>query len=218
MRWDKIYKNLGKDFASKLGNWDKFVELLKKNRVQKVLDVGCGSSEHLLSLAKDGFKVWGFDLSSEAIEIAKKTFTDAGFEADFKVASMHKKFPYKDNFFDLVYSLRTLNHGRRGNVEFTTKEMYRVLRPGGLVFITVIKILGRKKTIGRTKLNTLPVNIIAPYTYVPLEGKEKGIIHFLFNQRILREIFSQFEVLGAWVDYGQKPWEKYYCLLARKPF
>ncbi|KUK82541.1 MAG: methyltransferase type 11 [Microgenomates bacterium 39_6] len=217
MRWDKIYKNLGKDFTSKLGNWDKFVELLKKNKVQKVLDVGCGSGEHLLSLAKEGFKVWGFDLSFEAIEIAKKTFADAGFEADFKVASMHKKLPYKDNFFDLVYSLRTLNHGRRGNVEFTAKEMHRVLRPGGLMFITVIKILGRKRAIGRTRLNTLPVKIIAPYTYVPLEGKEKGIIHFLFNQRILREIFSQFEVLEVWVDYGQKPWEKYYCLLARKP-
>jgi len=217
MGWDKIYKKLGKDFTSKLGNWDRFVELLKKNKVQKVLDVGCGSGEHLLSLAKEGFKVWGFDLSSEAIKIAKETFINTAFEANFKVASMHEKFPYKDNFFDLVYSLRTLNHGRREDVEFTVKEMHRVLRPGGLIFITVIKVLGRKRTISRTKLNNLPVKIIAPYTYVPLEGKEKGIIHFLFNQKLLKEIFSQFEILNIWIDYGQKPWEKYYCLLARKP-
>lgn len=216
-QWNKIYKNLGKDFASKLTEWDKFVKFLKKNKVCKVLDIGCGTGEHLLSLAKEEFKVWGFDLSPEAIKIAKKSFAESNLAADLKVASMHKKFPYKDNGFDAVYSLRTLNHCKRENIEATIKEVCRVLRPGGLIFITVIKILGRKKIIGKTKLNTLPVEIIAPYTYIPLEGKEKGIIHFLFNKQLLREVFSQFKILDIWINYGSKPWEKYYCLLARKP-
>lgn len=217
-QWNKIYKNLGKDFTSQLTEWDQFAKFLKKNKAYKVLDVGCGAGEHLLSLAKEGFKVWGFDLSSEAIRIAKKTFVQFKLKADLKVASMHKRFPYKDNSFDAVYSLRTLNHGKREDIEATVKEMCRVSKPGGLIFITVIKILGRKKIIGKTKLNTLLVEIIAPHTYIPLEGKEIGIVHFLFNKRLLREVFSQLEILNIWIDYGQKPWEKYYCLLARKPF
>ena len=216
-QWNKIYKNLGRDFTSKLSEWDNFVKFLKKNKAYKVLDVGCGTGEHLLSLAKERFKLWGFDLSSEAIKIAKKSFAESNLTADLRVVSMHKKFPYKDSSFDVVYSLRTLNHGTRKDIEATVKEMYRVLKPGGLIFITVIKILGRKKTIGRTKLNTLSVEIIAPHTYIPLQGKEKGITHFLFNKQLLREVFSQLEILNIWIDYGQKPWEKYYCLLARKP-
>ncbi|MEM5790534.1 MAG: hypothetical protein QXP77_00545 [Candidatus Aenigmatarchaeota archaeon] len=38
------------------------------------------------------------------------------------------------------------------------------------------------------------IKIIAPRTYVPLDGREKGLIHFWFNKTLLRKEFRNFKI------------------------
>jgi len=48
------------------------IALFKKNKVKKILDIGCGTADHILALAKEGYEVTGIDRSSLMIEEAKK--------------------------------------------------------------------------------------------------------------------------------------------------
>ena len=49
-----------------------------------------------------------------------------------------------------------------------------------------------------------------------LQLAKKSIVHFMFNKQLLRRMFHGFTLQNLWVEYGQKRWEKYYCLLAQK--
>jgi ubiquinone/menaquinone biosynthesis C-methylase UbiE len=214
-KWDKIYRKDGLDYVSDLQYWPKLIDLFKKNKMSKILDIGCGSGNHLLSLAKQGFKVYGLDFSKEAITLAGDRFVKAGLNAELQVGSMHDPLPFSDNFFDGIISLRTLNHGDYDKINNTIREIRRILKPGGMVFITSLMIPGSKKRSGKTTLNAMPVRIVKPRTYIPLAGKEKGIMHYLFNKEILLNLFKQWKIEKFWIEYGEKKWERYYCLLAR---
>jgi len=48
------------------------IALFKKHKVKTVLDVGCGTGDHVIALAKEGFKVTGIDRSTLMIKEAKK--------------------------------------------------------------------------------------------------------------------------------------------------
>lgn len=215
--WDNIYKQTGKKYTSSLAYWPKLIKLLERAEVKRVLDVGCGSGKHILSLAREGFEVCGIDSSPEAVNLAKNRFSEAGLKAKILTHSMHNKFPYKDEFFDAAISLRTLNHGFLYQIKKTIAEITRVTKKEGMVFITVIKIPGRKNILGETKLNGVRVRIIEKRTYIPLETKEKGIIHYLFNKKVLYSLFKEkYDIEKMWIEKGKERWERYYCLLGKK--
>lgn len=52
-----------------------FMQLFKKARVQKVLDVGCGTGVHAIGLAERGFDVVGIDRSRRMIDVASEKTT-----------------------------------------------------------------------------------------------------------------------------------------------
>jgi 2-polyprenyl-3-methyl-5-hydroxy-6-metoxy-1,4-benzoquinol methylase len=215
-QWNTIYHSEGLKFSSNLDYWSSLIDFLKKNNCNNVLDLGCGAGSHALQLAKNGFSVTGFDISEEGIEVAREIFSETKLKAEFIVGSMHNEFPFAQNTFDCILSLRTINHGTRDKIEFAANEIFRVLKPGGYLFLTTIKISGRKNILGTTKLNGLGVEIIAPFTYRPTEGKEMGITHFMFNKKLIKEVFREFTIHKLWVEFGQRRWERYYCLLAQK--
>lgn len=51
---------------------ESLTELFKNNNIEKVLDMGCGTGEHAIALAKKGFKVVGIDNSQLMFNIAKE--------------------------------------------------------------------------------------------------------------------------------------------------
>lgn len=168
--------------------------------------MGCGSGRHLVYLAKRGFEVWGIDIAKHGIKIARDWIKKEGLKAHLKVGDMHKKLPYRDNFFDAIISIVALHHGKIENIRKLIKEMKRILKPGGLIFITAHKKLPKKK-IPKDKL--FGIKYIAPKTYVILGGPEKGGIHYNFNEKILKKEFKDFEFLKLWLEPG------HFCLLGK---
>ncbi len=86
-----------------------------------VLDIGCGVGR----LMKPGY--YGIDISSEMLEIARERHPDYNLEI-----TDGRSIPYKDEFFDKVYSVLLFQHLPLEAVGAYIKEAYRVLKSGGV--------------------------------------------------------------------------------------
>ena len=66
-----------------------FVRLEEAGEIQgSVLDVGCGTGEHVLYLASRGHDAWGVDLAPLAIDIARRKSAERNIQATFIVADV----------------------------------------------------------------------------------------------------------------------------------
>ena len=107
----------------------------KYHRNEKVLEVGIGMGTDLIEYSKNGSKVFGIDLGPDQIKLSKEMFETLNLPyEELKVASV-ENLPYKNNFFDLVYSFGVIHH--TPNINKAVKEIYRVLKPGGRAIIMI---------------------------------------------------------------------------------
>lgn len=96
--------------------------LLQKN--QSLLDAGCGRGEFLKGFIECGLQGYAVDQSSVALKYLP--------DAKLKVSDIETEgIPYPDSYFDVVYSKSVIEHFHYP--ERFIKEIYRVLKPGGLV-------------------------------------------------------------------------------------
>lgn len=87
------------------------------------LDIGCGRGEFLKGFINCGVNGHAVDQSSAARKYCP--------EAELRNSDLENDgIPYPDNFFDVVYSKSVIEHFHYP--ERLVKEMYRVLKPGGL--------------------------------------------------------------------------------------
>jgi SAM-dependent methyltransferase len=103
-------------------------EFLPSQRDLQILDAGCGTGGAMVYLANFG-PVTGCDYSPLAIDYCQRRqlsrLTQAGVE----------KLPYAAHSFDLVTSFDVLYHQAVTSYQDALDEFYRVLRPGGHVFL-----------------------------------------------------------------------------------
>ncbi|HTY16011.1 MAG TPA: class I SAM-dependent methyltransferase [Methanoregulaceae archaeon] len=76
-----------------------FVDLVLRGEMKgSVLDIGCGTGEHALFFAGEGFDVWGIDTSPLAIGMAKEKAAERGLQVRFlvmnalEIAKIGRKF------------------------------------------------------------------------------------------------------------------------------
>ena len=213
-QWNKIFKQYGKVFARIQEDLPKIVKIFKKHNIKRVLDLGCGSGRHTVYLARNGFKVYGIDIAKEGIKITKEWLKKETLQAIFRIGSIYEKLPYKDDFFDAVISTNTIHHARIKDIRRAIREIERILKPKSLIFITVRKRKFKKfwprftiiEKYGKQKTN---YKVIGYKTYIPIEGGEKGLIHYLFNKELIRKEFNNFKIYDIWVDSERR----HYCFL-----
>jgi len=214
-QWNEIYKKKGKVFLEPQEDIPGMVKEFKKHGVKKILDLGCGTGRHLVYLAKKGFEVYGIDIAEEGIKQAKQWLKSERLKANLKISSIYEKLPYENNFFDAVISTYTIHHQKIEKIRKTIKEIERILKPGGLIFINVRKRKFRKfyiagKIVEKYGKQKTDYKVIAPHTYVPVSGGEKGLVHYLFNRKIIKQEFKNF---GPRISVDKK--RKHYCFFGK---
>jgi ubiquinone/menaquinone biosynthesis C-methylase UbiE len=100
-----------------------------------VLDLGAGSGRHLVKI-RNG-KMWLVDFSQNILDLAKDKAKKEGIEGEF-VKSDLSKLPFEDNFFDSGICISALHcvKGEENRLN-SVKELYRVLKSGGIARIGV---------------------------------------------------------------------------------
>jgi ubiquinone/menaquinone biosynthesis C-methylase UbiE len=95
-----------------------------------ILDVGCGTGGTLSAFAGKAEAV-GIDLASDAIRYCR----DRGHSRTVQASALH--LPLPSSQFDAAVCLDVLYHKAVPDKQAPLREMHRVLKPGGLVFINV---------------------------------------------------------------------------------
>jgi len=95
--------------------------LNKLNRSIKILEVGCNAGVQLMILQKMGFKnLYGIEINPRTVNVAKSLTKDINL-----IQGTILDIPFKDRYFDLVFTSGVLTHIAPSNVKKAMKEIYR---------------------------------------------------------------------------------------------
>ncbi len=101
----------------------------------KVLDVGCASGRQIFRIINRVAEGHGVDIAASFIAVANRYRSEQGLiRTSFQVAAI-ESLPFTDGYFDKLICGEVLEHVFDRDVALA--ELRRVLKPGGLLVITV---------------------------------------------------------------------------------
>ena len=106
------------------------VAILKTDLYEEALE-----PDHLLfGLAKNNRKVYGIDISPQLARMTKRKSGQKGLHLSLSVSDV-RRLAFRNDRFDLIISTSTLDHFPE--IDDALKELYRVLKPKGLIILTL---------------------------------------------------------------------------------
>jgi SAM-dependent methyltransferase len=111
----------------------------------RVLDAGCGGGRNLVYLLREGYEAYGVDADAEAVAYVRamaRHLAGEGAAGRFQVAAV-EAMPFADGFADVVICNSVLHFARDdAQFEAMVAELWRVLRPGGMLFCRLGSTIG----------------------------------------------------------------------------
>lgn len=131
-----------------------FDQLLKGRLTpgMRVLDAGCGGGRNLVYFLRSGYDVYGVDQSAEAVAHVRSLASALApqLPADnFRVEHV-ERLSFAGDSFDFVISSAVLHFSRdEGHWHSMVREMWRVLRQGGILFARLASSIGIEGQVKR---------------------------------------------------------------------
>ena len=129
-----------------------FDQLLKGrfNPRMRILDAGCGSGRNLVYFLREGFEVCGVDTSPDAVTHVRalaRTLAPRLPEDNFRREPV-ERMSFEAESFDAVLSSAVLHFARdEAHWLAMTREMWRVLKPGGIFFARLASTAGVEEEV-----------------------------------------------------------------------
>lgn len=167
--------------------FDYFIEHLPKN--DPILEAGCGLGAWVVFLQKKGFNVEGIDHDNKVIERVKK------FDSKLRVKQGDIcNIDSPDNHLGAYISLGVVEHFEEGPVK-PLAEAWRVLKPGGIVILTVpFNNIFRKMIANQLRFIYMLIQRI--------KGKKAYFAEYRFSEKELCTMLTKagFKILKTDVD------------------
>jgi tellurite methyltransferase len=147
-----------RDLQAEFGNIDIYLfDQLLKGRIKqgdRVFDAGCGSGRNAYYLLTQGVHVSVADTNAAAVQDLRELAVECGATPDdrqFRVEPLDK-LTFDDNAFDVVICNAVLHFADDdAHFDAMVKELWRVLRPGGLFFARLASSIGMESRVKRIK-------------------------------------------------------------------
>lgn len=221
--WEKEYRNpqLISNSDEPQLDFKHFVKWLRKTRHVnleglRVLDLGSGTGKNSLFLAERGSEIVGIELSKTAVRMAKERAEERELDAHFQTGDIGTTIPYEDASFDLILDVVSSNSLNEAERRVYVKELKRLLKPVGHIFVKALCKDGDKHAI----------NLIDKFP-----GKEKdtyimpgtGITERVWSKEDIVDLYKDFELLSlerksSYTIFDGKPFKRHFWLvyLSRK--
>ena len=123
------------------------VSALLKSRSGRALDVGAGRGIASYALARSGFAVTALEPDPSPIVGAsaiRSLAAETGLPIEV-VQEFSERLPFADETFDVVFARAVLHHTR--DLDVACREMFRVLRPGGVLIAAREHVISRESDL-----------------------------------------------------------------------
>ncbi|SMC18706.1 Methyltransferase domain-containing protein [Clostridium acidisoli DSM 12555] len=161
-----------------------------------ILDLGCGEGGYSRALAHNGANVTSIDCAIDPINYAIKKAKEEGLKIEHFVRNSNDLYDIQDNIFDIVLCSMMLMDIE--DIEGTLKEIYRVIKPKGKVFISILHPCFKPKE-SKWTIEDETIKVIVDDYFNPTEwvGEIKGInAAIIYRHRTLSDYIKAFNKIG----------------------
>ena len=124
-----------------------FDQILRGNIApgMRVVDAGCGGGRNIQYLLREGYQVFGVDVSAESVAAVRAmagSLAPALPSENFQVSAI-EAMPFQDELADVMVCHSVLHFARdEAHLESMVGGLWRVLRPGGMLFCRLASTIG----------------------------------------------------------------------------
>ncbi|MDQ1911630.1 methyltransferase domain-containing protein [Paenibacillus sp. GD4] len=133
MTVERIDIQSSNDYVEILFHWHRYLIASKFVKGKVVLDLACGEGYGAFTLSKEAKRVIGVDLDETSINNAKNKYQKENLEFNMGNAT---NLRFADKSFDIITSFETIEHMPEEDQLRFLKEIKRVLKPDGVLFIS----------------------------------------------------------------------------------
>ncbi len=137
--WDKVserYRSIDRNAPDHQASLERFVELTGPPAGRSFCEVGSGSGTTSGALARRGARITLVDISPKSLAFARRHFEEEKLPAHYAIQD-GLKLGFRDGVFDVVWNGGVIEHFVDEGKISLIREMYRVVKPGGLLLIVV---------------------------------------------------------------------------------
>jgi len=156
------------------------IDMINLKYYSRILDAGCGTGNllNLLNKKNKNLQLYGIDISTEMLKIAKKKST----KINFKLRSVEKI--NEKGFYDYIFSSDAFHHYE--NQDLAMQNFYTSLKKNGFLIVIdfnfgVFNYLFHKIEPGNNKMNSSLEfrNLFKKYGFKEIKQKKVGIINLI---------------------------------------
>lgn len=193
--WNRCFKKTRYDYKRLAANdWTKLIKRLKKFRVKRVLDLGCGFGHWSIALSRAGFQVSAVDTSWVAVKILRKWAREDNLNITVKTMSA-LNVPALNARFNAVLCNSMLDHVCLADARKITRNIKKILYKNGIAYISFD---------GPEKLILKNVRILPDRTWLFKRGKLKDMLWRYYTNEEIKHLFRQFKIIKSTVRKNGK--------------
>jgi ubiquinone/menaquinone biosynthesis C-methylase UbiE len=153
-----------------------------------VLDLGCGGGRNAHYLAYRGYKVYGVDIATEAVEFCRKRFARYNLSGTFKQGTFDH-IPFPNDYFTGVICIAALDHVTFECAQAAMAEIRRVLTPSGVVLLTFDPPDKDEDILDEAE-------VLANGTLKFVRGKQAGMLFHRYEDREIQLLLGEQHIIS----------------------